>query len=520
MFKLINSKIKLFGKVLLLGNGVPPTTEPPTTEPPTTEPPTTEPPTTEPPTTEPPTTEPPTTEPPTTEDPVIALADAWGLTHDGQYESSGRWYLDGILVNGNGTDWENAVNTAADDADTDGQYGSTGRWYYYGTFLPGGEESYGTAEADAWGASNDGQYESSDRWYLNGSNIANNEASWIVAVNNAATTAGTNGQYGSTGRYYINGSYAECYDNPSQGEIDDALEAWKSEATGLSGAVYYTRNQMTCEWSFMTSQTVSQEPLTNRYVFENEIYYSGQDYEDAVAASTPCTPLTQEQVNSAAQTWSQDTANSGEFKYSQSSPPSCAAVYDAGGTSSGKYAFGGSLYTSQSEYNDAVAAAAALVIAADNWGSTQVNGEYPSGQYQSSGRYYHGGNYIGDQAAYDQFIAELTTAPPTTEPPTTEPPTTEPSSTEPPTTEPSSTEPPTTEPPTTEPPTTEPPTSDEPPSGESTTGPDPYLAFLSGNVGVNQYTGPGAMNGTWAWSHNGGYASEEAATAAMNAAEG
>jgi hypothetical protein len=75
-------------------------------------------------------------------------------------------------------------------------------------------------------------------------------------------------------------------------------------------------------------------------------------------------------------------------------------------------------------------------------------------------------------------------------------------------------------PPTTEPPTTEPPTSDEPPSGESTTGPDPYLAFLSGNVGVNQYTGPGAMNGTWAWSHNGGYASEEAATAAMNAAEG
>ena len=357
-----------------------------------------------------------------------ALADEWGATNDGQYESSGKWYLDGAYVGSDESSYNTAVNNAALAAETDGQYNTTGRWYYNGVYLEDGENAYNNYAANQWGLTNDGQYESSGRWYLNGSLVSNangpaTESEWIDLVNNYAGSASTTGEYGSTGRYYVNGLYATCYNAPTQAEIDTALDAWKLTVDDtVSGQVYYTRNSVTCEFSFTMSQSVNQEPSTDRFIHENAIYNSQEAYDTAVAADdVVCTEPTPEEVASAAQTWAATASNDGEFKYSLNA--SCEVVYNGSGTGSGKYAFEGTLYNSEGEYNSAVASAAMQIADANTWGTTSVGGVYPSGQYLSSGRYYHGGTYIGNQAQYDSYIANLPTEPedPTTsaEDPTT-----------------------------------------------------------------------------------------------------
>jgi hypothetical protein len=80
---------------------------------------------------------------------LITDANTWGLTHDGQYLTSGRWYLAGAYV-GSESAYNAAVATAL--------------------------AAQLITDANAWGLTHDGQYLTSGRWYLAGAYVGSESA--------------------------------------------------------------------------------------------------------------------------------------------------------------------------------------------------------------------------------------------------------------------------------------------------------------------------------------------------------
>ena len=288
-------------------------------------------------------------------------ADTWGSTHNGQYQSSGRWYFNGSYVGVSQAEYDIARANYW-GLTHNGQFENQSRWYFGGSIVATTRTGYKVFVADAWGVTHSGQYNDSGRYYYTGAYVGG-----YVEYINAQALAGTRTGLVAAGRYYYCGSYVGDYN-----AYVAAADTWGSTHNGGYG--------------------VSCDPLADRYYHNGILVYNGA-ITDTNARDTAAMYL------ALADAWGSSHngqyLNSGRWYFNGSYVGASEIAYLAAeGTYWGTVLNGeGQWQSSDVWYHDG-ALVGPVADYADFWGLTH------NGQFESCGRWYFDGVYVGGSTEY------------------------------------------------------------------------------------------------------------------------